>query len=113
MNFGARLRMLWTMRGWIVVCVLLAFLAAVWSVARISLAPPKVTSRSLEMATASTQVVSDTPRSILVDIRQDTYGLDALTNRAILLGNVMASPPVRTAIAARAGVPVAVLGASP
>ena len=47
----------------------------------------------------------DTPASTLVDIRQDTYGLDALTNRALLLGNVMASPQVREDIARRAEVP--------
>ena len=48
----------------------------------------------------------DTPRSALTDSRQDTYSLDALTNRAVLLGNVMASLPVRESIARRAGVPV-------
>ena len=71
----------------------------------ISLAPPGLTSRSLQMATASAQVVVDTPLSTLIDARQDTHGLDALTNRALLLGNVMASPQVRADIAQRAGMP--------
>jgi len=51
-------------------------------------------------------VVVDTPRSALIDARQDTYSLDALTNRAVLLGNVMASMPVRESIAERAKIPV-------
>jgi hypothetical protein len=106
MGFGIRLRSLWEVRRWVVACALLALLAAVWSVAKISLLPPGLESRSLEMATASTQVLVDTPRSTMLDIRQDTYGLDALTNRAVLLGNVTASPPVREGIARRAGVPV-------
>jgi hypothetical protein len=105
MGFGIRIRGLWQIRGWVVACAAFGVLAAVWSVAQISLLPPGLTSRSIEMATASTQVVVDTPRSTLVDIRQDTYGLDALTNRALLLGNVMASPEVRADIASHAKVP--------
>lgn len=105
MGFGMRIRGLWRIRGWVVACAVFAVAATVWSVADVSLAPPGVKSRSLSMATASTQVVVDTPRSTLVDIRQDTYGLDALTNRALLLGNVMASPEVRADIARRANVP--------
>jgi hypothetical protein len=106
MGFGARLRELWHIRGWVALCLVLALAAAVWSVANISLFPPSLSSRSLKLATATTQVVVDTPKSTLVDTRQDTYSLDALTNRAVLLGNVMASAPVRQAIAARAHVPI-------
>lgn len=105
MGFGMRIRWLWQVRGWVAACAVFALVAAVWSVARISLDPPGLSSRSLEMATATTQVVVDTPRSTLVDIRQDTYGIDGLTNRALLLGNVMASPEVRADIARRANVP--------
>jgi len=96
---------LWQLRGWAATCAAYALVAATLSVAQITAFPFHVKSRSLQMATASTQVVVDTPRSTLVDIRQDTSGLDALTNRALLLGNVMASPRVRADIARRAGVP--------
>jgi hypothetical protein len=105
MSFGIRVRRLWGIRGWVALCVGFALLAAVWSVEDISLAPPGLTSRSLQMATASAQVVVDTPLSTLIDARQDTHGLDALTNRALLLGNVMASPQVRADIAKRAHIP--------
>jgi hypothetical protein len=105
MGFGIRIRGLWNIRRWVIGCCAFAFLAAVWSVAGIGLFPPKLKSRSLEMAAATTQVVVDTPRSTLVDIRQDTYDLNALTNRAVLLGNVMSSPQVRADIARRAHVP--------
>ena len=63
-----------------------ALVLSVWSVANISLIPPGLSPRSLEMATATTQVVVDTPKSALIDIRQNTYSLDGLTNRALLLG---------------------------
>jgi hypothetical protein len=105
MGFGIRIRGLWQIRSWVAGCAAFALVAAVWSVAHISVAPPGLTSRSLKMATASTQVIVDTPKSTLVDVRQDANGLQALTNRALLLGNVVASPEVRAAIARRAHVP--------
>jgi hypothetical protein len=104
-GFGIRLRGLWQVRGWVACCAAFAVVAAVWSVAHISLLPPRLESRSLRMATASTQVIVDTPRSTLLDSRQDTHGLQALTNRALLLGNVLASPEVRAYIAHQAHIP--------
>jgi uncharacterized protein involved in exopolysaccharide biosynthesis len=105
MGFGIRLRGLWQIRGWVAACLVFALAAAAWTVAH--------TSGSLEMATATTQVVVDTPKSTLVDIRQDTYGIDGLTNRALLLGNVMASPQVRADIARRAHIPFEDLQVTP
>ena len=90
-------------------CLILGLIAAVWSLGNVSLFPPKLSSRSLEMATASTHVVIDTPRSTLLDLRQDTYELEALTKRAVLLGNVIANGPVKESIARRAGIPVEAL----
>lgn len=74
-----------------------------------ALSPPGLTPRAFEMATATTHVVVDTPTSALLDLRRDTYSLEGLTNRAVLLGNVMASDPVRSRIARRADVPAEVL----
>lgn len=113
MGFGIRMRGLWQIRGWVAGCCAFAFLAAVWSVDGVGLFPPRLTSRSLEMAAASTQLVVDTPRSTLVDIREDTYDLNSLTNRAVLLGNVMSSPLVRADIARRAHVPFDALQVTP
>jgi hypothetical protein len=104
-KLGARLRELWQVRGWVVACAAFALAMSVWSVAHVSVAPPGLSPRSLKMASATTQVVVDTPKSTLIDLRQDTYSLDGLTNRALLLGNVMASPQVRADIARRAKVP--------
>jgi hypothetical protein len=99
MGFGIRMRRLWHLKAGVTVSLVLALFAAVWSVQNVSLSPPGLSPRSLEMATASTHVIVDTPTSTLLDLRQDTYSLEALTNRAILLGNVMASGPVRREIA--------------
>ena len=57
-------------------------IVAVWSVAKISLLPPRLTPRALEMATATTHVVVDTPKSTVLDLRQNTDDLQALTERA-------------------------------
>ena len=104
MDLGRHLHELWRMRKSLVAAVALAALAAVWSVAQISLVPPGLRSRSLEIATASTAVVVDTPKSTLLDLRQDTYAIQSLRNRAVLLGSVMDSTPVRDFIARRAHV---------
>lgn len=109
MDHGVRLRELWRMKAGVAACLVLALIAAVWSLGNVSLFPPSLTARSLDMATASTHVVVDTPRSTLLDLRQDTYELEGLTKRAVLLGNVIGNGPVRESIARRAGIPVEAL----
>jgi hypothetical protein len=75
--------------------------------------PPKLTPRALEMATATTHVIVDTPVSSVLDLRQSTDSFQALTQRAILLGNVIANGTVREAIALRAHVPGDALEVAP
>ena len=110
---GIRLRTLWKMRIWVAGCVMLSVFVASWSVVDLSLTPPGVSSRAISMATASTQIVVDTPQSTLVDARTDTYNIDALTNRAVLVGNLMATPEVRADIARTAKVPLELLEIQP
>ena len=106
MGVGMRLRKLWSLRLGVALSLALAVLVSVWSVEKISLSPFELTPRSLEMASASTHVLVDTPTSTLLDLRQNSYSLEALTSRAVVLGNVIGNGEVREAIAARAGVPV-------
>jgi hypothetical protein len=109
MKFGARLFSLWNLKAGVTASLVLALLVSLSSVYKISLAPPGLEARSWTIATASSHVVVDTPRSALLDMRQDTYSLQGLSTRAVLLGNVLASAPVRQAIAKRANVPVEAL----
>jgi hypothetical protein len=109
MGIGVRLRKLWHLKAGVAVSIALSLLAAIWSVQKISLTPPSLTPRSLEMATASTHVLVDTPLSQLIDLRQDTYSVEGLRNRVVLLGNVIASSSVQERIAQRAHVPVEAL----
>jgi hypothetical protein len=108
-QLGIRLRTLWRLKLGLVAALVFAIVAATLSVQKISLSPFALTARNVEMATASTYVVVDTPTSALVDLRQDTYSVEGLRNRTVLLGNVIASSEVRQNIAKKAGIPVDVL----
>ena len=91
MGIGRRIRKLWQLKLGVVISLVVALFAAIWSIDKISLTPPGLSSRSLEMATATTHVIVDTPDSTMLDLRQNTYDITALTNRAVVLGNVIAS----------------------
>lgn len=99
MEFGRRIWNLWLLRPWVAASAALALVMALWSVYGISLLPPKLTPRALEMATATTHVVVDTPTSSVLDLRENSYDFDAMTQRAIVIGNVMANGKVRASIA--------------
>jgi uncharacterized protein involved in exopolysaccharide biosynthesis len=101
MELGRHLEELWRLRLGVAVCFAIAIVAAL-----------AMTSRSLQIASASTEVLVDTPRSAVLDLRQDLADIDSLTNRTVLLGNVMASEPVLAYIGRRAGVPPDAIRAS-
>ena len=109
MRLGMHLRELSRLKAGLAASFVLAVVAATLSVANVSLLPPRVEPRSVEIASAFTQVVVDTPKSAILDLRQPTDDILALKNRSVIVGNVMASPPVRAYIARRAGVPSEVL----
>lgn len=109
MQLGRHLRELWQLRVGLVVSVLIATLAAVWSVGKVGLFPPSVKPRSLEMAAASTRALVDTPKSTVLDLKVSTGDFQAITNRALLVGNIMASTPVRRYIGRRAHLPPEIL----
>jgi hypothetical protein len=93
------------MRVGVAVSLVLAGIAATWSAEKISLFPPKLTPRSLEMGSAATHVILDRQRSTILDMRAQTGDFESLANRALLLGNVIANGPVRDAVAKAAKVP--------
>jgi hypothetical protein len=109
MQLGRHLRELWRLRLGLAAAVALAALAALWSVGSISLLPPGLSSRDLEMAAASTRVLVDAPTSTVLDLSVDVNNFQSITNRALLVGNVMASQPVRRYIGDRARVDPAIL----
>jgi hypothetical protein len=109
MSLGRHLRELWRLRLGLAASLTLALFAALWSVGQVGLLPPSFKSRKLEIAAASTKVLVDTPKSAILDLSVSTYDFRAYTNRSLLVGNIMASAPVRGYIARRAHVPADVL----
>jgi len=104
MQLGILLRELWRLRTGLAVSFAFALVAALASTNHVSLFPPGLSARAATVAAASTQVLIDTPRSKVTDTLATTNDFASLTTRADLLGNVMASEPVRSYIAERAGV---------
>lgn len=100
------------MRTALALSFLLAVFVALSVAYKVSVLPPSLGPRSLEMGTASTRVMVDTSKSLVLDIRYGTGDFDSLTERAVLLGNLMASAPVREYIARRAHVPAEAIRAT-
>ena len=109
MQFGRHLRELWGHRTGLIVSLALASLAALWSVGKVSLFPPGVKTRVVTMAAANTRALVDAPTSAVLDMKMSTTDLQAMTNRGVLVGNVMASQPVRQYIGRRAKIPAGLL----
>jgi hypothetical protein len=106
MRLGALLHQLWRHKGGVAACLAFAVLMSLWSLYHLSVFPPGLKARHLQIGAAATTVLVDAPKSKVVDLRANTQDLQSLTTRADLLSNVMASSPVRLFIARRAGVPI-------
>jgi hypothetical protein len=104
MQLGALLHQLWRHKVGSALCLGFAVISTIWSLYHIGLFPPDLRPRHLEIGAASTSVLVDAPHSKIVDLNANTQDFAALTTRADLLSNVMASTPVRGYIAARAHV---------
>jgi len=113
MELGKHLRELASTWYAIVPCIMIALFAAVSISYKVTLSPMGFEARELQIASATSEVLVDTPFSTVVDLRQGRADLEAMSARATLLGNVIASPPVLEYIARRAGVPVETIRAQP
>lgn len=105
MRLGANLRELTSSKLGLTISSIVALVVAAQVTFSISLIPPGFERRSVDIGSASTHVLVDTPQSTLTDLRQDIYEIRSLSQRAVILGNIMTSSPVRDFIAKRAGVP--------
>jgi hypothetical protein len=104
MALGKHLRELWAHRVGLVASILLALFASLWSIGTVKLFPPSIKPRVLSMAAANTRVLVDAPTSAVLDLKVSTANIEAMRNRGVLVGNVMASAPVRQYIGKRAGI---------
>jgi len=109
MTLGRHLRELWELRKGLIASLCIALLAAGWAVGKVELFPPGLSLRSIQIAAADTSVLVDAPQSAVDNIEVNAVNIQAMTNRALLVGNVMGSLPVRSYIMRRARLPAGAL----
>ena len=112
MELGIRLRELSRLRAGLALSFILAATIAFSVAYKVTTSPLGLSPRQLEIGTASTKMLVDTSKSLLLDIRYGSGDFDSLTARGVLLGNLMASEPVRAYIARRAHLPAGVIRAT-
>jgi hypothetical protein len=100
MEFALIIREL--LRHWLLLAlgVLIAAIAAIFSVYHVE--DSKLVSRSLQYSSASTEVLVDTPSSVLGNVSQS---FEELSARATVYANFMVSPGVLKVIGEQAGIP--------
>ena len=84
---------------------LIALCCALLTVNRVSLVPPKLESRQMQVATAATHVLLDAQTSVITDQDPRATNYASLVSRATLYGDLIATPTVRELIGNRIGVP--------
>ncbi len=93
-------------------CALFALACAVYNVAHISLLPPGIEARQLDVAGATTRVTLDLP----ADLRNDALATEAsyqdLQARAVLIANLMTSERALEFTSRRTGIPRADIAAT-
>lgn len=103
MELAQTLKTLWTRRRLVALGALVAAIAALLSVYSVGLFPPSLHSRTNVFATASTQLLVDTPDSAFADLAND---LTPLETRASVFARFLASPAALELIAREAKVPL-------
>ena len=101
MDLAHILRELWKRKALVVCAAFLAFAIAVTATFRVSLLPPSIEKKDRQVGAASTQVLVDSPKSPVADLRRD---FEAAEDRAAVYGPLMSSEPVKREIARRVGI---------
>jgi hypothetical protein len=102
------LKILWRRRRLLTLGVWLAAIAAMLSVYRVGLFPPSLESRTNVFATASTELLVDTPDSAFADLAND---IEPLNTRASVFARFLPSPTAIALIARKANLPAAAIEA--
>jgi hypothetical protein len=97
-------RELWRLRLAVVGVIALAVFAALLVAYKVSLMPPSLETKSYEFGSAATEMLVDTERSPLADVRPE---FDPLATRASVYARLMTTARVKEYIAREVGVPSA------
>jgi hypothetical protein len=84
-------------------CALVAAVCAIWSVNSISLSPPGIEPRAVDVAAAATRVLVDRPSPLISNALATEYDYETIQKRAVLVANLASSEPALEFIARRAG----------
>lgn len=102
MEPARNLKMLWRRRRLVAVGGAVALIAAILSVYTVSIFPPSLTSRTNVFATASSQILVDTPDSSFADL---SYELEPLETRAAVFARFLANPAAMELVSQQSGIP--------
>jgi capsular polysaccharide biosynthesis protein len=102
MELARALKALWKRRRLVALGAVIAALAAILSAFTVGMFPPSLTPRTNTFATASTQILVDTPSSAFANLEEE---VEPLNTRAAVFSRFLASPLAITLIAREAGLP--------
>ncbi|HEX4308138.1 MAG TPA: hypothetical protein VHZ54_19030 [Solirubrobacterales bacterium] len=102
MEPARNLKMLWRRRRLVALGGVVALIAAILSVYTVSIFPPSLTSRTNVFATASSQILVDTPDSSFADL---SYELEPLETRAAVFARFLANPAAMELVSQQSGIP--------
>jgi len=86
------------------ISLIVGLLAAILSIYKVSLLPPGLHARALEIGAASTTLLIDAPHSEVTNLAATTDDFGSLQARTALLGNLMTTDPVKAYIGRLAGI---------
>ena len=89
----------------LMLCGLVAFTCAVANVSRVSLVPPGIKPRQLQVAAATTRVAVDLPKPIARDSNAVLSQYEDLQRRAVLIANLMTSDAAMDSVARQSHIP--------
>jgi hypothetical protein len=95
-------------------CTLVAAGCAVWSVSTISLSPPGVQPRAMDIASAAARMSVDRPKPLISDALAKDYDYETLMRRSVLVATLASTQPALERIARLAGLdPAEIVATSP
>lgn len=104
MDLITALRALWRGRLFVVLGLIVSIAIGVVVAYKVTpRIPPKLESRQYTVALGTVNVLVDTPDSQVIDLSPS--GADAVGTRASLLASLISTSPIKSAIAARVGIP--------
>ena len=108
MAFVDTIRQLWQRKLHVGLVFVIALFAAILTAYQVSVSPPGLHKRTLQVSAASSQILVDSPKSTLVS-GGSTDTFDALATRAKIYGQYLSSLEARRQIAKKVGVPPATI----